>query len=108
MHERARAEALVADARQAVKEEAPLDRVRSLTTDLQQIFHGLGASRPEDGQSSSAERDELSRRRRRHRRRLHGVLTGGDQPGDPAGDSDGGRERRRATGRAHEPVNDHR
>ena len=54
MHERARAEALVADARQAVKEEAPLDRVRSLTTDLQQIFHGLGASRPEDGPSSSA------------------------------------------------------
>src|SRR6185295_8299021 len=48
MHERARAEALVADARQAVKEEAPLDRVRSLTTDLQQIFHGLGAGRPED------------------------------------------------------------
>ncbi len=54
MHERARAEALVADARQAVKEEAPLDRVRPLTTDLQQIFHGLGASRPEDDQSSSA------------------------------------------------------
>ena len=29
---------LVADARQAVKEEAPLDRVRSLTSELQQVF----------------------------------------------------------------------
>jgi molecular chaperone DnaK len=45
MHEKARAETLVADARQAVKEEAPLDRVRSLTSELQQIFHGLGATR---------------------------------------------------------------
>ena len=44
MHEKARAEALVADARQAVKEEAPLDRLRSLTSELQQVFHGLGAS----------------------------------------------------------------
>ena len=31
VHERARAEMLVADARQAVKESAPLDRLRSLT-----------------------------------------------------------------------------
>jgi molecular chaperone DnaK len=45
MHEKARAETMVADARQAVKEEAPLDRVRSLTSELQQIFHGLGATR---------------------------------------------------------------
>jgi len=44
MHEKARAEALVADARQAVKDEAPLDRLRSLTSELQQVFHGLGAS----------------------------------------------------------------
>ncbi len=36
---------LVADARQAIKEEAPLDRVRSLTSDLQQVYHGLAASR---------------------------------------------------------------
>ena len=34
---------LVADARQAVKEQAPLDRVRSLTAELQQVFHGLGS-----------------------------------------------------------------
>ena len=42
-HERARAELLVSEARQALKEEAPLDRLRSLTQELQQIFHGLGA-----------------------------------------------------------------
>ena len=35
-HERARAEMLIADARQAVKEQAPIDRVRSLTAELQQ------------------------------------------------------------------------
>jgi molecular chaperone DnaK len=35
---------LVADAREAVKEQAPLDRVRALTTELQQVFHGLGAA----------------------------------------------------------------
>ncbi|GII93970.1 molecular chaperone DnaK [Sinosporangium siamense] len=45
-HDRARAEMLVADARQAVKEEAPLDRLRSLTSELQQVFHGLAATAP--------------------------------------------------------------
>jgi molecular chaperone DnaK len=40
-HERARAEMLIADARQAVKEEAPLDRVQSLTSELQQLQYGL-------------------------------------------------------------------
>ena len=48
-HEKARAEMLVADARQAVKENAPLDRVRSLTEELQQVFHGLGSRRADDG-----------------------------------------------------------
>ena len=43
-HERARAEMLVAEARQAVKEEAPLDRLRSLTSDLQQVYAGLAAA----------------------------------------------------------------
>jgi molecular chaperone DnaK len=42
-HEKARAEMLINDARQALKEEAPLDRVRSLTSELQQIYHALGA-----------------------------------------------------------------
>jgi molecular chaperone DnaK len=48
VHEKARADMLVADARQAVKEQAPLDRVRSLLTELQQVYHGLGASRSGD------------------------------------------------------------
>ena len=50
-HEKARAEMLVADARQAIKEEAPLDRLRSLTSELQQVYHGLGrrASGPTAG-----------------------------------------------------------
>lgn len=43
VNEKARAEMLVADARQAVKEEAPVDRLRSLTSELQQVYHGLGA-----------------------------------------------------------------
>jgi molecular chaperone DnaK len=43
-HERARAQMLVNDARQAVKEEAPIDRIRSLTAELQQVYHGLTAA----------------------------------------------------------------
>jgi molecular chaperone DnaK len=52
-HDRARAEMLIADARQAVKEQAPTDRVKSLTSELQQVLYGLapaaataGAGRP--------------------------------------------------------------
>ena len=44
VHDKARAEMLIADARQAIKEQAPIDRVRSLTADLQQILHGLPAT----------------------------------------------------------------
>ncbi|WP_020575783.1 molecular chaperone DnaK [Actinopolymorpha alba] len=44
-HEKARAEMLVNDARQAVKDEnAPLDRLRSLTGELRQVYHSLGAA----------------------------------------------------------------
>jgi molecular chaperone DnaK len=43
-HEKARAEMLVQDARQAVKDQAPLDRLRSLTSELQQIYQSIGAS----------------------------------------------------------------
>jgi molecular chaperone DnaK len=46
VHEKARADMLVADARQAVKESAPLDRLRSLTGELQQIYHALAAVQP--------------------------------------------------------------
>jgi molecular chaperone DnaK len=44
-HERARAEMLINEARDAIKNEAPLDRVRSLTAELQQLYHGLAAAR---------------------------------------------------------------
>ncbi|MFI8825359.1 molecular chaperone DnaK [Streptomyces sp. NPDC053431] len=56
VHDKARAESLIADARQAVKEEAPLDRVRSLTGDLQQVLHALasgGAGGGGDGGSGA-------------------------------------------------------
>ncbi|WP_066376436.1 molecular chaperone DnaK [Herbidospora mongoliensis] len=43
VHEKARAEQLVADARQAIKGEAPVDRLRGLAGELQQVFHALGA-----------------------------------------------------------------
>ena len=43
VHEKARAENLIADARQALKEDTPLDRLRSLTAELQQVYMILGA-----------------------------------------------------------------
>jgi molecular chaperone DnaK len=64
VHEKARAEALAADARQALKDDAPLDRLRALTAELRQVHQGLlaaggvppqggppgdGESRPADG-----------------------------------------------------------
>ncbi|MFF3135383.1 molecular chaperone DnaK [Streptomyces mirabilis] len=42
-HEEARAEMLVSDARAAVKEEAGVERVRPLTSELQQVLAGLAA-----------------------------------------------------------------
>jgi molecular chaperone DnaK len=42
---KARADMLVGDARQAVKDDnAPLDRLRTLTAELQQIYHSLAAT----------------------------------------------------------------
>ena len=43
VHEKARAENLVADARQALKEDTPLERLRVLTDELQQVYMILGA-----------------------------------------------------------------
>jgi molecular chaperone DnaK len=40
-HDRARAEMLIADAREAVAQDAPMDRVQSLTSELQQVLYGL-------------------------------------------------------------------
>ncbi|HEV7453619.1 MAG TPA: molecular chaperone DnaK, partial [Pseudonocardiaceae bacterium] len=44
-HEKARAELLVGEARQAIQEQAPLPRVRELTSELQQVLQGLMAAR---------------------------------------------------------------
>ena len=44
VHEKARAETLIADARQAIADQAPLDRLRSLTSELQQVYQSLGTS----------------------------------------------------------------
>jgi molecular chaperone DnaK len=62
MHEKARAEQLVSDAREAVEQQAPVDRLRSLSGELQQVFHSLGAVRAdaEPGRSadSGAQQDD--------------------------------------------------
>jgi molecular chaperone DnaK len=66
-HDRARAELLVADARQAVKEDAPMERVQSLTSELQQVLYGLapaqtsgGDGQPSgDGQGSRSADDDV-------------------------------------------------
>jgi molecular chaperone DnaK len=63
-HERARAEMLVSDAREAVKSDSPLDRVRSLTSELQQIYQALGTTRPgengaQDGSVGTTDHDDV-------------------------------------------------
>jgi molecular chaperone DnaK len=52
-HERSRAEMLVTDARQAVADQAPLDRVRELTGELQQVLAGLSAVSAGGGEGAS-------------------------------------------------------
>ena len=42
---------IVNDARKAISEEAPLDRLRSLTSELQQVYHSL---RPAAGDGGGA------------------------------------------------------
>jgi len=70
VNEKARAEQLVAEARQAVQDQAGLDRVRPLIADLQQLVHslpsaaaaGAGAGAAGDGQgngSAAAEDEEV-------------------------------------------------
>jgi len=44
VHEKARAENLVTDARKAIHDESPVDRIRSLTAELQQVYAGLAAA----------------------------------------------------------------
>ena len=64
-HDRGRAEMLVADARQALNEEAPLDRLQQLTSELQQMLYALQPSQTagangqaqSDGQPTQADDD---------------------------------------------------
>jgi molecular chaperone DnaK len=51
-HERARAESLISDIRTALKDESTLDRLRQLTSDLQQVSHSLASAAY--GQASAA------------------------------------------------------
>jgi molecular chaperone DnaK len=44
VNEKARAEMLVSDARTALQEQAPLERLRTLIADLQQVYQSLGAA----------------------------------------------------------------
>ncbi|MEU9882036.1 molecular chaperone DnaK [Streptomyces phaeochromogenes] len=76
-HEKARAEMLVAEAREAVKNEAGVDKVRPLTSELQQVFAGLTAHQAGSaagGPAGSGSPD--------------GSGTGGAAPGGDGGDDD--------------------
>jgi molecular chaperone DnaK len=67
VHEKARAEQLIADARRAIEEQAGLDRVRPLSADLQQVIHGLpsaasaaaGSSGGNGGEPQSGDDEEV-------------------------------------------------
>jgi molecular chaperone DnaK len=52
VHEKGRAEMLISDAREAIKDEAPLDRLRSLAAELQQVYQSLGVGGGNDGASA--------------------------------------------------------
>jgi molecular chaperone DnaK len=52
VHEKARAEMLVADARQAIQDEVPADRARELTSELQQVAQALAAAHADAGQQA--------------------------------------------------------
>jgi molecular chaperone DnaK len=63
VNQKAQAEQLVSDARQAIEEEAGLDRVRPLISDLQQIIQALpsaAATRPGNGASGESGNGEAA------------------------------------------------
>ena len=57
VHEKSRIEMLLGDARKAVAEQAPLDQVRSLTSELQQAYHSLGAAAAAAGSGPQQDAD---------------------------------------------------
>jgi len=59
VHIRGRAESLIADVRNAIKEQAPAEKLRSLTQDLQQMAYQLaGSGTAETGQPGAAPPDD--------------------------------------------------
>ncbi|WP_111508918.1 molecular chaperone DnaK [Mycobacterium kyogaense] len=66
-HDRGRAEMLIADARQALNDEAPIDRLTQLTSELQQMLYGLQPSQtagtnghaPGDGSAAPTADDDV-------------------------------------------------
>ncbi|GHB39153.1 chaperone protein dnaK2 [Streptomyces cirratus] len=76
-HEKARADMLVAEAREAVKNEAGVDKVRPLASELQQVFAGLAAHQagaPAGGPSDAGS--------------PNGSGPAGSEPGGAGGDDD--------------------
>ncbi|MFF1956637.1 molecular chaperone DnaK [Streptomyces sp. NPDC058220] len=71
-HERARAELLIEEARTAVKEDAPVDRARNLTSELQQVFAALASHSGESAQPGAQP----------------GPASGGAPSGKPSGGDD--------------------
>jgi molecular chaperone DnaK len=62
VHERARADSLAADARQALKDDTPADRLRTLTAELQQVYQSLIAAAgapPPGGQPGDGADDDV-------------------------------------------------
>jgi molecular chaperone DnaK len=76
-HEKARAEMLVGEARDAVKNEAGVDKVRPLVSELQQVYAGLAAQRP--GAAAGEQADTGT---------PDGTGPGGAAPGGTGGDDD--------------------
>jgi molecular chaperone DnaK len=56
LHEKARAEQMVADARAALKDDANMGRLRTLASDLEQMIHSLGAAQSTGATASSGTR----------------------------------------------------
>ena len=50
VHEKGRCEQLIADIRQAIKEDAPVDKIRQLKSDLQQAAYALSSAAAQQGQ----------------------------------------------------------
>jgi molecular chaperone DnaK len=67
VHVKARAENAAADARQALKEAAPVDRLRNLTAELRQVSQELAAAGtgpqggpgPQDGPAGGGNEDDV-------------------------------------------------